>query len=175
METLTAMVKSICGGCGDSQSIRAGTQALSRKLAMLAEVPFALARNMLDLEKPIVRYYQGYPPPPPWRAWNRGSNPPSVHQVKKNGTFVISIVLFALQGREAQLKFRNFEVFQLPSHLGSFGCLQIQREENVSSWARPPCTSSMMGMLASIWGAFFLGHVRSATFPCFAPAKPPPC
>ena len=45
----------------------------------------------------------------------------------------------------------NFEVLQLPFHLGCLDRLQVQHEEkNFIAGA-----SSMMAVLASIWGAFF--------------------
>ena len=45
----------------------------------------------------------------------------------------------------------NFEVFQLPFHLGCLDRLQIQHEEKSFIVG----ASSMMPVLASIWGAFF--------------------
>ena len=45
----------------------------------------------------------------------------------------------------------NFEVLQLPFHLGCLDRLQVQHEEKSFIAG----ASSMMAVLASIWGAFF--------------------
>ena len=152
-----------CGECCERWQVKKTAtilKSLSRKLAMLAGVPFALARNMPGAG-PADFLILSELTPPPWRLVTLRSwvQPPSVHRVKNSGIYSV----FCIRGLWNPGKMHILEVFRLPFHLGCLDHLQIQHEEKgfmVSA-------SSNMAVLASIWGAFFFSlRLSYLSMPC---------
>ena len=92
-----------------------------------------------------------------------GSTPPPSIESKTE----VFTVFFALQGGETQVGWK-FEVFRLPFHWGCLDRLRIQHEEK----------NHREGVLRDVRVGFhFFSALRLSysTFPCLAPANPPPC
>ena len=121
-----------------------------RKLAMLAGVPLALARNMPGAGPAHSLILSDFTPPR--AACNPevvGSTPPP-----------------SIGSKTVVCKMHNLEVFRLLFHLGcldSEGLIKFHRGRILHD-----------GRVGFHLGGVFFRHVQ-ATFPCLAPAKPPPC
>ena len=135
-------------------------RALSRKLAMLAEVPLALARNMPGAGFTNSLILSDLTPPPSIESKT-----------------VVFTLFFALQGCETQVKCTILRFSGYHSIWVAFIAFRYSMKKIIMG------TSSMiqMAVLASIWGAFFfvtfklpfhalpLLRPHPASFPSFTP------
>ena len=126
---------------------------LSRKLAILAGVPLALARNV-----PGARFANSLilsDLTPPWRlvtlrSWVQAPLRPSSQKQWYLQCF------FALQGCETQVKYTILRFSGYHSiWVGLVAFRYSMKKKNILGQG----ASSMMAVLASIWGAFFFRRV----------------
>ena len=115
---------------------------------MLAGVPLALARNMPGAGFANSLTIRLNPPLAACNPEVMGSTPPPPSIESKT---VVFTVFFALQGCETQVKCTILRFSGYHYHLGCLDRLQIQHEEKSFIVG----ASSMMAVLASIWGALF--------------------
>ena len=103
-------------------------QQLSRKLALLAEVLFALARNRQELGQANYLILSDLSPPGRLVTLRSWVQPPS-RPWSQNQWYLQCFLHY--RAVRSPGKMYNFGVFRLPSHLGCLDRFQIQHEETL--------------------------------------------